>query len=515
MDQADVLGFLEGGGLGVVPERIDTHAAIILLTPDRAYKLKRPVRYSFLDFTTLARREQALRHELALNRVTAPELYRRVLAVTIDSGGLALDGVGEPVEWLLEMRRFPAEAQLDRIAAATGLFDTLVDRLAETVAAAQTAAKPTPDKGGLAAMREIAQGNRTDLDAVIAAVFTADAVAELADSTWALLTRHGPLLDRRRDMGFVRHCHGDLHLANIVLLGDRPVLFDCIEFADDFACIDVLYDLAFLLMDLIEKGHRPAAARLLNGWLERMGDHEGLALLPLFLSLRAAIRAKVLGLHARTDASADPDEPRRYLALAAGFLALPPPVLLAIGGGSGTGKTTLARAIAPDLPGPAPGAVVLRSDVIRKALFGRNPTDRLPPEAYTAEVSARVFARIAGLAAICLAGGHSVIADAVYGRAEHREAIAAVAAAQGAPFRGIWLEAPVAVKLERVSRRTGDASDADVAVVRRQAETLDDRSVMWRHVAADRPLAEIAGDMLGECSATGAAGLDPSVGGQS
>src|SRR4051812_3851890 len=262
MDQADVLGFLGGGGLGVVPERIDTHAAIILLTPDRAYKLKRPVRYSFLDFTTLARREQALRHELALNLVTAPELYRRVLPVTVDSGGLALDGVGEPVEWLLEMRRFPAEAQLDRIAAATGLSDILVDRLAETVAAAQAAAKPTPDKGGLAAMREVARGNRTDLDAAVPTVFAADAVAGLDCATETVLTRHGPLLDHRRDTGFVRHCHGDLHLANIVLLEDRPVLFDCIEFADDFARIDVLYDLAFLLMDLIEKGRRPPAQRL-------------------------------------------------------------------------------------------------------------------------------------------------------------------------------------------------------------------------------------------------------------
>ena len=244
-------------------------------------------------------------------------------------------------------------------------------------------------------MREIALGNRTDLDAAVPGVFTAAAVGELDALTQTLLARHGPLLDRRRADSDVRHCHGDLHLANIVLLGDRPVLFDCIEFDDDFACIDVLYDLAFLLMDLIAKGHRPAAARLLNGWLERTADHAGLALLPMFLSLRAAIRAKVLGLAATSDPAADRTEPRRYLDLAMAFLAPASPILLAIGGGSGTGKTTLARYMAPFLPGPAPGAVILRSDVIRKTMLGRATTDRLPPEAYTREVSARVFATIA------------------------------------------------------------------------------------------------------------------------
>ena len=155
-DQSDVLAFLEGGGLGAIPERIDTHAAIVLLTPDRAFKLKRPVRYSFLDFTTLERREAALRHELELNRRTRPELYLRVLPVTAEPDGLALDGNGPPVEWLLEMRRFPAEAELDRVAAAAGLPDALVDRLAETVAASHAAAPPRPDKGGHAAMREVA-----------------------------------------------------------------------------------------------------------------------------------------------------------------------------------------------------------------------------------------------------------------------------------------------------------------------------------------------------------------------
>ena len=350
--------------------------------------------------------------------------------------------------------------------------------------------------GGSAAMREIADGNRSDLEAAVPRVFAAAEVRELAAATEACLVTHGPLLERRRVAGFVRHCHGDLHLGNIVVLDDRPVLFDCIEFDDAFACVDIGYDLGFLLMDLIEQGHRPAAARLLNGWLERTGDHAGLALLPLFLSVRAAIRAKVLGLAAIRDPAADLGQPRRYLALAGAFLSPPSPILVAIGGGSGTGKTTLARRLAPDLQGPEPGAVVLRSDVIRKELFGRAATDRLPSEAYAPEVSTRVFAIIAERAATCLSAGHSVIADAVYGHPQQRAAIAAVAAAHAVPFHGLWLEAPLAVKLDRVAQRTGDASDADAAVVRRQADIIDADPVTWKRLAADRPVAALAAEAL-------------------
>jgi aminoglycoside phosphotransferase family enzyme len=282
-----VISFLESGALGGPVKRVDTHAAIVLLTGDRAFKLKRPVRYSFLDFTTLAKREAALRHELELNRRTAPELYRRVLPVTAEPGGrLALDGTGTAVEWLLEMRRFPAEAQLDQIAAAGGLSAELVEALAESIASAQAEAPPRLDQGGAAAMRVVADGNGDDLRAAVPAVFAAGEVDALTGKTEELLAAASGLLDRRRDRGLVRHCHGDLHLANLVLLDGRPTLFDCIEFDDAVACIDVFYDLAFLIMDLIEQGHPKAACRLLNRWLERTGDHDGLALLPLFLSLR-------------------------------------------------------------------------------------------------------------------------------------------------------------------------------------------------------------------------------------
>ena len=256
-DQSEVLAFLEGGGLGAIPERIDTHAAIVLLTPDRAYKLKRPVRYSFLDFTTLERREQTLRHELELNRKHAPELYLRVLPVTADPAGLALDGNGPPVEWLLEMRRFPAEAELDRVAAATGLPDPWSTASPRPSPPPTLRPHPAPTRAATPPCARSPSATAPTSTPPSPASSPPTPSARLDALTQTSCGRHGPLLDRRRAEGRVRHCHGDLHLANIVLLGDRPVLFDCIEFDDDFACIDVLYDLAFLLMDLIERATVP------------------------------------------------------------------------------------------------------------------------------------------------------------------------------------------------------------------------------------------------------------------
>jgi predicted kinase len=344
-------------------------------------------------------------------------------------------------------------------------------------------------------MRVVAEGNAEDLRAAVPKVFAAGEIDALVAATVERLAAGAELLDLRRAHGLVRHCHGDLHLANLVLLDGRPTLFDCIEFDDAIACIDVLYDLAFLIMDLLEKGHAEAACRLLNRWLERTGDHGGLSLLPLFLSLRAVIRAKVLGLAVTQGTGTDPADARRYLALGRSFLSPPAPLLVAIGGQSGTGKTTLARAIAHRL-GAAPGAVILRSDVIRKGQFDREPTDRLPPEAYLPAVSRQVFATIADRAAECLAVGHAVIADAVYGTSEQRAGIAAAAARCGAPFLGIWLEAPQATCVTRVTTRTGDASDADAAVVARQSESIDSGSVGWHRLRADRPIAEVAADAL-------------------
>jgi predicted kinase len=284
--------------------------------------------------------------------------------------------------------------------------------------------------------------------------------------------RVGELLDRRRDAGFVRHCHGDLHLRNIVLLDGQPTLFDAIEFNDEISSIDVLYDLAFLLMDLWRLGLHHHANVLWNAYLAEGGDVDGVPLMPLFLSCRAAIVAKTTATAAGLQAEAGRRQELRtlardYLALAESLLEPPPPRLIAVGGLSGSGKSTLAMDLAPSI-GAAPGAVVIRSDEIRKRLCGVPPLEQLGPEGYTDDVSRRVYATLMQHADTIVRGGSAVIADAVFARSGDRGAIEHVAAAAGIPFIGLWLEAPESVLLSRVERREADASDAGAGVVRQQ-----------------------------------------------
>lgn len=497
--QAEVLAFLLDGALGNGVERIDTHGAVVLLAGERAYKLKRAVRFSFMDFSTLELRKAALRRELELNRRTAPMLYRRVLPVTREPDGkLMLDGVGRPAEWLLEMSRFPESAQLDRVAVRGELTEELVESLAATIANFHATAEIRRDLGGYDAMRDVVEGNAGDLTSLDPEVLDAKDVVALNQATLELLDASAALLERRRIAGRVRHCHGDLHLANIVLLDRRPVLFDCLEFDTALACIDVYYDLAFLVMDLIERGLTDRARLLLQTYGDLDRDDAGQALLPLFIAVRATIRAKVAGFNARVLEGEGRAEKichaRAYLDLARRALQPEPPRLLVVAGRSGTGKSSVAAALAAAL-GAMPGAVVLRTDVIRKRLFGQAANKRLSPEAYTPDVSARVFLTVAARARELTKAGRTVIADGVYGSPAQRAQIEAAARQAGVPFRAVWLEAPELVLERRVADRTGDASDADVAVVRSQARSLKDPSVAWPRVGAGRALSEVAADV--------------------
>jgi hypothetical protein len=298
-----------------------------------------------------------------------------------------------------------------------------------------------------------------------------------------------PCLRRRAEQGFFRRCHGDLHLRNIVLWREAPVLFDAIEFNDEIATLDTLYDLAFLLMDLDRRGQRAAANAVFGRYLWRSrsaSDMEALAALPLMLALRAGIRAMVAADLAKQQvgdaAEQSRAEARTYFEAALGYLVTRRPRLIAVGGLSGTGKSTLAAALAP-LASPAPGALHLRSDLERKALFDAEPTDRLGAEAYASEVTARVYAGIADQARQALAAGHPVIADAVYAASEERAAIEQVAAEAGVAFDGLWLTAAAGELKRRVAGRAGDASDATPEVVERQLR-LETGIIGWRVLEA-------------------------------
>jgi hypothetical protein len=416
-------------------------------------------------------------------------LYRRLVPVTRAEGErLALAGSGEPIEWLLEMARFDQEVLLDRVAARGELTPAIVDDLAAEIAAFHAQAAVRTECGGFAGMREVIEGNAEDFAGLPDTIFGAERSARLTARCRAELARRRDLLEQRRRAGQVRHCHGDLHLANIVLLEGRPVLFDCLEFDETLASIDILYDLAFLLMDLLHQERGALAQRLLNGYLDATWDHGGVALLPLFLACRAAIRAKVLGfgLTKGTDASAAGEmaEAREYLERALAYLDPPPARLVALGGVSGTGTSTLARALAPDL-GPAPGAVVLRSDVVRKRLHGGTPGDRLPPAAYRKEASRPVYDTLAARAAVLARAGHATIVDAVFLDPAERAQIERVALEAGVPFQALWLSAPAAILLQRVAARRGDVSDATPDVLRQQLAT-DPGPLTW-------PLLDVSG----------------------
>jgi uncharacterized protein len=474
---------------GCAVRRIDTHVSSIFLAGQRAYKIKRAVRFPFLDFSTLDKRKAACEAELEVNKAFAPELYRRVVAITREKdGSLALNGRGAPVEWAVEMQRFDESRTLDHLADAGQIDAALADALGQAVAKAHEAAPVRATATWIAALSSFIDQNDGELRAM-PDLFPAKDVAMLTAASRALFERLRPLLVKRGELGLVRRGHGDLHLGNIVMQGGRPVLFDALEFDPRFAAGDVLYDLAFLLMDLVERGLQPAANIALNRYLTataRLEDLDGLAALPLFLSLRAAIRAKVtaarLQFAAAAERAAISRSVRTYFALACRLLQPPPPVLIAIGGLSGTGKSALAKSLAPSIA-PIPGAVLLRSDVERKLLFGRAETEPLPPEAYAADVSLRVYGTLEQKAGRVIAAGHSAIADAVFGRPDERDAIAEIARSRGVRFQGLFLTADLETRLGRVGTRSRDASDANARVVQEQ-ERYDLGSVTWTLVDA-------------------------------
>jgi aminoglycoside phosphotransferase family enzyme/predicted kinase len=468
---------------------IETHIARVFLAGDEVLKVKKRVRLPFVDFSTLEARHRAAAREIELNQPHAPALYLGLKPITREAGGrLRLDGEGEVVEWAVHMRRFDQEALFARQAEKGPLPDALSKALAAMAARYHRAC---PVAEGLDGAQVIARVVR-QLTAALAAT---PAARPFLDRLAAVLESTAPLLTQRGRKGLIRRCHGDLHLGNIVLIDGAPVPFDALEFSEELATIDVLYDLAFLLMDLDHRGDRHAANVVLNAYAAAapIGQEiEGLACLPLLLACRAGVRALVAiersGQLEREDQQEQRQSARRYVDLAAAFLDPPPPVLIAVGGLSGTGKSTLAAGLA-SLIGPAPGALHLRSDIERKRLFGVAETERLAPEHYRPEVSEETYAQLQDKARRALTAGHAVIVDAVFARGAERAAIEAVARDLGRSFAGLWLAAPAEKLFARVEGRRGDVSDADRAVVNEQL-SYDIGEIAWARIDAGGTLSQ-------------------------
>ena len=460
---------------------IETHISWVLVGAARAYKLKKPVRLPFLDFTELESRRHFCAEELRLNRRLAPDLYLDVVEVRQGPSGPRFGGVeGELVDVAVRMRRLPDGALWSERVAAKTLLATHVDALASRLAgfhAGADVATASSRHGSMAVHERVAAR-------LIAAVDAWQAVAVRPDPGWPgvrgwlgeELHRLEPFWSARREQGRIRECHGDLHLANIVQIGEESTAFDAVEFDAELRWIDVLDDLAFAVMDLLAHGLRGFAFRLLDGWLERSGDHAGLPGLRYFLVCRALVRASVAVLaQAQGVAATTSGAAGDYLRLAGELASARDPRLAITHGLPGAGKTVASGRLLE-----AAGAIRIRSDVERKRLFGLSALQSSGEGAsagiYGPAATRATYAALRAAARTALESGWPAIVDAAFLRRSERAAFAGLAASLGAPFTIVDCRAGVPLLYQRVAdrrSRADDASEADTAVLGRLLEIAE------------------------------------------
>ncbi len=462
-------------------ELIETHISWVILTGRYAYKIKKPVNLGFLDFSTLAQRRYYCQEEVRLNRRLAPELYLGVIPITGTPAQPVLGGEGTPLEYAVKMVQFPQAAQLDRVLARGELSAQHIDMFASTVAAFHARAEiAAPDSpwGNPEHLQALVRENFDRVSGTLADAHDRKRLDALRIWSEGEYEHSHPVLARRKREGFVRECHGDMHLRNMALIDGKPLIFDCIEFSEEIRWIDVLSEAAFVVMDLDDRGHSELGRRFLNTYLEGTGDYEGLAVLRYYLVYRAMVRAMVDRLRARQMAlSAQQkdqllEDYRGYVTLATRYTQPPPPALLIMHGLSGSGKSTIAQALLTAYP-----AIRIRSDVERKRLHGLDPQTRtrsgVDGGLYDAAATTRTYQRLYELARGVLDAGYTVIVDAAFLKRAQRAPFAQLAQTQGVPIFVIDCRTPEQTLRERVRRREQeghDPSEATAAVLTRQLE---------------------------------------------
>ncbi|WP_404367871.1 AAA family ATPase [Marinobacter sp.] len=488
---------------------LETHISWVILTGHYAYKIKKPMDFGFLDFSTLERRRYFCEEELRLNQRLAERLYLDVVPITGTPEEPRLGGDGEPFEYAIRMRQFDQSELLDARQERSELEPGLLTALARQTADFHGRIPPVPEDKPFGTPESVYAGMQENFDQIRpmiddpALLEQLDRLEGWTSSTFEL---QKTLIEKRREHGFVRECHGDLHLANITVFEGEVTIFDCIEFSESFRWIDVMNDLAFLLMDLESRREQPLATLVLNTYLEFSGDFDGVALLPLYKAYRALVRAKIALFTMGNPSLSDADrlglmqKYRDYAALAESYSVIPTRLLLATTGLSASGKSVVSRALAMEL-----GLVHLRSDVERKRLFGLGPLDFSGSEPgtniYTPEATIRTYDTLARLAMQLLATGTAVIVDAACLKAGERGRIQQVAEEQGVPFALIDCEAPEELRRQWIRQRSGDASEADESLLDQQREWLepltDDEKVHTIHVHTEQDhVAEALADRI-------------------
>jgi hypothetical protein len=463
-------------------ERLETHISHILLAGDYAYKIKKPLNLGFLDFTSLAQRKFYCNKELQLNRRLAPHLYLDCIPICGSVDHPVLGGnPAEAIEYAVKMRRFSQAALLDRRLAEGLLAPRHLDALARQLAGFHhTVARARSDMpfGSPARIARPVLENFAQIRRLLRNSTDLEKMSKLEHWTATVHERLTPVLAARKSNGFIRECHGDLHLGNIFLEDERITIFDCIEFNENFHWIDVMSDLAFLTMDLFHRSAAPLAWRVLNAYLESSGDYQGLAVLPYYQVYRAMVRAKVAAirlnqedLEPRERAEVE-DECRAYLNLALSFSHRQPPFLLITHGVSGSGKSTITGRLLETL-----GAIRIRSDVERKRLFGLAPLDvsdsGIGQGLYTAEASARTYARLLRMAGEILDARYGVIVDATFLERDRRQRFRDLARDRNVPLVLLNCSAERDTLYARLADRRAsghDAAEADIRVLKHQLE---------------------------------------------
>lgn len=486
----DICAYLKSGSAfpdGTVSvEMIETHASYVFLGQSLVYKIKRPIHFTYMDFSTLEKRRENCIREIEINQALTPDIYLGLSVITKTADGFfEIDGDGEPVEYAVKMLRFPQKDILFEVAINNQLDDELAAALGQFVGCYHNNLKPLTFVKEGKSFEAVINGLEKSFAALnkVPADFDTHSFIENVRDLYASLSNQ---LDIRGARGMVRHCHGDLHLNNIVLIDGKPHPFDALEFDENLANIDVLYDLSFLLMDLLQLGLKHPANIVFNRYILEAWDlisFEGSRVLPLFLALRAGIRALVILQKSNSDIF----QAQHYLDFSNFALHPISPSLLVVCGLSGSGKSSLAHVLAPEI-GRVFGAALIRSDLERKKLFGVSDYEVLSPEYYDKSSSVEVYNKMFEKAQVLLMQGQAVILDAVFLSKDERDKAERLADDLDVPFCGLHLEAPLDLLLDRVNQRVHDASDAGPEVVKTQYGLYSDqaefKSEKWYRIDA-------------------------------
>ncbi len=460
-------------------ELIETHCAWVLLTGEYAYKIKKPLNLGFLDFSTVAKRRHVCEEELRLNRRLAAPLYLEVVAITGSQEAPQLNGQGEVIEYAIKMRQFERGMTFDQLIKEGGLIRDHIDELATRVATFHQSLEGTAHDtlfGSPAAIRQPMVANFSQLTTTLPDNVGQHQLKQLQQWTEDELARLTPLLASRKEAGFIRECHGDLHLANVTCYQSEVMLFDCLEFSPELRWIDQISDIAFMIMDLDAHQRSDLAFRFLNAWLQQSGDYDGLPLLRLYLVYRAMVRAKVAAIQHQQQADAGQlQQCQRYLELAASYTKRLTTPLMITHGLSGSGKSAITQLILEAL-----GAVRVRSDVERKRLHGLHFDARskspVGKALYTATAGEATYQRLATVAATTIASGYPVIIDATFLKQQQRQQFRNAADKLGVPFVILHFHAAEALLRQWIIERNekgDDPSEADLSVLQHQMETQE------------------------------------------